>query len=112
MREGLVSHFKATDTDHRFSLYILYMFAYVLRPKTVRMVNTLRKHAYSNILKIWPQKKKKKWKFSDKNSDIFHISAQNIDCGYALEPPRWGGSNTYPQSMFLSRNKKNNVYPC
>ena len=23
----------------------------------------------------------KKWKFSDKNSDIFHISAENIDCG-------------------------------
>ena len=41
----------------------------------------------------------KKWKFSDKNSDIFHIYAQNIDCGY-------------PQSMFLSRNKKNNIYPC
>ena len=46
-----------------------------------------------------------------KNSNIFHISAQNIDCGYSLEPPRWGGSNVYPQSMFLSRNKKNNVYP-
>ena len=28
-----------------------------------------------------------------KNSDIFHISAQNIDCGYSLEPPRRGGSN-------------------
>ena len=28
------------------------------------------------------------WKFSDKTSDIFHISAQNIDCGYSLEPPR------------------------
>ena len=26
----------------------------------------------------------KKWKFSDKNSDIFHISAQNIDCGYSF----------------------------
>ena len=26
-------------------------------------------------------------KFSDKNSDFFHISAQNIDCGYLLEPP-------------------------
>ena len=25
---------------------------------------------------------------------------------------RWGGSNEYPHSMFLSRNKKNNVYPC
>ena len=45
-----------------------------------------------------------------KNSDIFHISAQNIDFGYSLEPPR-GGSNEYPQSMFLGRNKKNNVYP-
>ena len=34
------------------------------------------------------------------------------DCGYTLEPPRRGGSNEYPQSMFLSRNKKFNVYPC
>ena len=50
--------------------------------------------------------------FRIKNSDIFHISAQNIDCGYSLELPLWGGSNEYPQSMFLSRNKKNNVYPC
>ena len=47
-----------------------------------------------------------------KNSYIFLISAQNIDCMYSLEPPRWGGSNEYPQSMFLSKNKKNNVYPC
>ena len=31
---------------------------------------------------------------------IFLISAQNIDCGYSLKPPRWGGSNEYPQSMF------------
>ena len=54
----------------------------------------------------------KNWKFSDKKSDIFQISAQNIDCGYSLEPPRWGSSNEYPQSMFLSRNKKNKVYPC
>ena len=39
--------------------------------------------------------------FSDKkNSNIFHISAQNIDCWYSLEPPRRGGSNEYPQSMF------------
>ena len=70
---------------------------------------TLRKHAYSNILETLQPKK---GKFSDKNSDISHISAQNIDCGYSLEPPRRGGSNEYPQSMFLSRSKKNNVYPC
>ena len=49
--------------------------------------------------------------FTTKN-DIFHFSAQNIDCGYTLEPPSRGGSNEYLQSMFLSGNKKNNVYPC
>ena len=38
---------------------------------------------------------------------IFLISAQNIDCGYSLEPPHRGGSNEYPQSMFLSRSMKN-----
>ena len=68
---------------------------------------------YSNILKILPPKNEN---FQIKNSDIFHISAQNIDCGYLLEPPRHsaqnidcgysleppcrGGSNEYPQSMF------------
>ena len=51
----------------------------------------------------------KNGKFWDKNSDIFHISAQNIDCGSSLEPPRRGGYNKYPQSMFQSKNKKNNV---
>ena len=44
--------------------------------------------------------------FQIKNGNWFLISAQNIDCGYSLEPPRRGGSNEYPQSMFLSRNKK------
>ena len=38
--------------------------------------------------------------FQLKNPNIFHISAQNIDCGYSLEPPRRGVSNEYPQSMF------------
>ena len=58
---------------------------------------TLRKHAYSNVLKILPPKNEN---FQRKKSDIFLISAQNIDCGYSLEPPRRGGSNEYPQSMF------------
>ena len=60
------------------------------------------------------------WKFYHQNneifqikkkSNIFHISAQNIDYGHMLELPQWGSSNEYPQSMFLSRNKQNNVYP-
>ena len=31
---------------------------------------------------------------------IFLITARNINCGYSLEPPRRGGSNEFPQSMF------------
>ena len=41
-----------------------------------------------------------------KNSDLFHMSAENIDCGYSLEPPPQGGSNEYPQSMFLAEITK------
>ena len=49
---------------------------------------TLQEHAYSNILKILQPKKEN---FQIKNSDIFHISARNMDCWCSLEPPRRGG---------------------
>ena len=81
----------------------------VQRGKTVFIAQlTLRKHAYLSKLKILPPKNEN---FQRKNSDIFHISAQNIDCGYSLEPPSRGGSKGYPQSMFLSRNKKKICIP-
>ena len=51
-----------------------------------RLWRPLRKHAYSNILKILQPKKEN---FQMKNSDIFYIHAQNIDCAYSLEPPRF-----------------------
>ena len=31
---------------------------------------------------------------------FFLVLSKNIDCGYSLEPPRRGGSNEYPQSVF------------
>ena len=40
-----------------------------------------------------------------RKKNIFLIFAENIDCGYTLEPPRRSGSNKYPQSMFWSKNK-------
>ena len=73
------------------------------------LIQTLRKHAYSNIQKISPPKTEN---FQLKNSIFFHITAQHTDCRYTLEPPRRGGCNEYPQSMFLGKIKKNNVYPC
>ena len=44
---------------------------------------TLRKHAYSNILKM-----------SSPNTESLQslLSAQNIDCGHLLEPPRRGAT--------------------
>ena len=44
--------------------------------------------------------------FQIKNADIFHTSAQNIDCRYSLEPPWRGGSKGYPQSMFWAEISK------
>ena len=38
--------------------------------------------------------------FKQKNSDILHVFAQNIDCEYSLEPPRRGGSNEYHNLCF------------
>ena len=66
-----------------------------LRVSSAAVVITLRKHAYSNILKISPPKTES---FQIKILMFFLFLLKNIDCGY-------------PQSMFLSRNKKNNVYP-
>ena len=68
----------------------------------------LRKHThmiYSNFFRL------KIDNFQRKKSDFFLIVAQNIDCGYTLEPPRRGGSNEYPQSMFWIKNKKNRYTP-
>ena len=59
---------------------------------------TITKTRLSKYIEHFTNKKNEN--FQIKISDIFHISAQNIDCGYLLEPPRRGGSNEYPQSMF------------
>ena len=86
--------------------------------RTTKMISTrisaflLSHYENTPIQKYRKFRLQKTENFRVNNSDIFHISAHNIDCEYSLEPPRRGGSNEYPQSMFLSRNKKNNVHPC
>ena len=64
---------------------------------------SLRKHAYTNILKLLPPKTEN---FQLNNFDIFHISALNIDCGYSLEPPRRGGSNKNHNLCFRAEIRK------
>ena len=48
----------------------------------------------------------KKWKFSDKKFWYFFLFLLKIDYGYSLEPPRRGGSNEYPKSMFWAERRK------
>ena len=72
------------------------------------ILSSLRKHAHAIYKDFFSCKK---MKISSEKNDIFLIFAQNIDCGYTLEPPRRGGSNEYPQSMFWSKNKKNRYIP-
>ena len=71
-----------------------------------------RKHAYIILTPLKPNFYLVKLEFTGVYI-IFLISAQNIDCGYSLELPRFllktncgleqsqrGGFNEYPQSMF------------
>ena len=126
VRQGLVNflhfsiwtaNFWVTDSAvdgplviHRRRLsYVIRVATWMSSSQITPGYSALRKHAYSNIYRKFHLQSEN---FQIKNSDIFYISVQNIDCGYSLEPPRRGGSNEYPLPMFSSRNKKNNVYPC
>ena len=94
------------DSDNPLISHIHIIFNVKIKKKLLIHSENMAIQIY---LKFYHQKKNEM--FQIKTSDIFHISTQNTDYGYSLEPPRRGGSNEYPQSMFLSRNKKNNVYP-
>ena len=73
------------------------------QPVTSHNPIELRKHAYSNILRILSPKNKN---FQMKKFVTFHISAQNINCGYLWEPSRRGGSNAYPHLCFWAETRK------
>ena len=59
-----------------------------------RLFNYKKKRIFKHIENF----ASKNWKFSEKFCSY-------IGCRYLLEPPWRGGSNEYPQFMFLSRNK-------
>ena len=71
-------------------IVVLLSFACVLAPDRNYAITNTRLFKYIENFTT------KNGNFLDKNSDVFHISAQNIDCGFSLEPPRQGGSNEYP----------------
>ena len=84
------------------------------------MPSVQRRDISKHITKTWLFKytenfTTKNESFQIKKSDIFHISAKNIDCGYPLEPPRRGGSNVYNYLCFWAEIRKiiyTPVNPC
>ena len=66
---------------------------------SLRLSWSSRKHAYVILTPLNPT-------FTSKNRGLQGYTLfslfllKNMDCGYSLEPPRRGGSNEYPQSMF------------
>ena len=91
-------------------IYFFWFFEIIKPIPGVWKIYTLRKHAYSNILKILPPKNenfqmKKFWYFS------YFCSKHRLWVLVRTASPSRGGSYEYPQSMFSSKNKENNVYP-
>ena len=56
------------------------------------LLGALRHYKNLPIQIYWKVNHRKIENFQIKNSNIFHISAQNIDCGYSLEPPCRGST--------------------
>ena len=87
-RCGIISGITCTTTLIRFGFRIM---------KSKSSLGTITKTRPCNIQRFFKLLKLKIFGRLKKKNLIF---AQNIDCGYTLEPPRRGGSNEYPQSMF------------
>ena len=96
----------------KFSIYLnrrVFVMRHFRYRFSLNRIYTKYSHNENTPIQIYRKFHLQKLKISDKNTLIFFISAQNMDCGYSLEPPRRGGFNEYPQSIFLNRKKKNNV---
>ena len=80
----MIKHVNQIDKKYliRISAYTPIFFIGVCGGGGRILYRSLPKHTYSNILKILQLKKEN---LQIKKSDIFHISAQNIYCGYSLD---------------------------
>ena len=97
-----------TVTVHRkWNRLVIYWHALVIFWKNDHSDQTITK---THLFKYTENFTTKKWKFLDKDKNliffIFHISTQNIDCGYSLEPPRRGDSNEYHNVCFWTEIRK------
>ena len=93
----IVIKFASKCTVHQDLASQVYSISTLRFPLRVRISS--RKHAYIVLTPLKPHFYTVKLGSTGVYIN-FLISAQNIDCGYWLEPPHRGGSNQYQQSMF------------
>ena len=89
-----------------YLFHFIFLYFFFIKPSNLLLLDKICFITKTRLYKYIENFTSKNWKFSDKNSDIFHFFAQNIDCGYLLEPPCRGDSNVYPQSMLLAKIRK------
>ena len=68
-------------------------------PFPLKDVYTSRKPTYKILTPETPLLYSKTGVYKDMHY-FFLFMLKNIDCGYSFEPPRRGGSNEYPKSIF------------
>ena len=81
-----------------FTYLLRYHLLFVCKEEHASHISS-RKHAYIVLIPLNPLLIPYNWGLQGYTL-IFIFLLKNIDCGYSLEPPRRGGSNEYPQSMF------------
>ena len=90
---NLRGSFCIPSANHKVDLLLIYSWVWGARSGLYHYENT--------PIQIYRKFTSKNYKiFRWKTLIFFIFLLKNIDCGYSLEPPRRGGSNEYPQSMF------------
>ena len=113
MQKRFQKHYKSPENriTHTWAMYKYFEISKRLVKLVKEVVCKQRVSLYSHyentpIQIYWKLYHQKNDNFLIKNSDIFHISTQNIDCGYSAV------LTSTRNLCFWAEIQKNNVYPC
>ena len=96
-------------------IYFFYLFFFLVSSENrlwqfVNLSISSRKHTYIILTPLKPHFYMVKLGFTGLYIIFLILLKKNIGCGYSLEPPRRGGSNEYPQSMFWTEIWKLSIF--
>ena len=98
------------STSAQIYLFIYYFYCiifYSLKKNMAQVSAVISNITKTRVFKYIENFTTKNWKFSDKKKkDIFSYFCSKDRLWYSLEPPRRGGSNEFPQSIFWAEIRK------